>query len=257
MRGRRGSPGEGGIYKRNEGRWAGIVDLGWQDGKRRRKWIYGRIRAEVAEKLAKALSDHRVGQLVVDEQITVHQFFGARLDSIRRSVAPSTWTRYESLIRLHALPSIGRVRLARLTPIHLEQLYANRLKACQSRTTVLQLHRVMHHALRDAMRWSLVPRNVSELVTPPRRARYEFRVLSPDEAQRFLRAVRGNPLEALYVLAITTGMREGELFGLRWSDVNLTAGSVHLVRHLETRSSRRQVLLPRIAADALMAHETR
>jgi integrase len=122
---------------------------------------------------------------------------------------------------------------------------------------VLQLHRVLHHALRDAKRWGLVQRNVSELVTPPRRARFEFRVLSADEAQAFLRAVRGDRLEALYVMAITTGMREGELFGLRWSDVNLTTRSVHLVRRLKTKSSRRQVLLPRIAVEALTDHRIR
>ena len=94
-------------------------------------------------------------------------------------------------------------------------------------------------------------------MTPPRRAPYDFRVLSSEQAQTFLRAVKGDRLEALYVLAITTGMREGELFGLRWTDVNLRAGSLRLVRQPKTKSSRRQVLLPRIAVETLTAHETR
>jgi integrase len=249
--------GEGGIYKRDDGRWAGIADLGWQDGKRERKFVYARTRAEVAEKLAKALSDHRAGQLVVDERVTVQQFFETWLASVKRSVAFSTWQRYETLIRLHATPSIGRLRLARLSPLHLEQLYSGRLDAGLSPTTVLQLHRVLHHALRDAMRWNLVQRNVSELVTPPRKALYEFRVLSSEEARTFLQAVKGDRLEALYVLAITTGMREGELFGLRWADVNLTTRSLHLVKQLKTKSSRRQVLLPRLAFESLSDHRTR
>jgi integrase len=254
---RRRSRGEGGIYKREDGRWAGIADLGWRNGKRERKFVYARTRAEVAEKLAKALSDHRAGQLVADERITVQQFFETWLESVKRSVVLSTWQRYEALLRVHATPSIGRLRLARLGPLHLEQLYSSRLDAGLSPTTVLQLHRVLHHALRDALRWSLVPRNVSELVTPPRRASYEFRVLSPDEARAFLQTVKGDRLEALYVLAITTGMRQGELFGLRWTDVNLRAGSLRLVRQLKTKSSRRQVLLPRIAVEALTAHHER
>jgi len=222
-----------------------------------RRYVYSKTRAEVAEKLAKVLSDHRAGQLVADEQITAQQFFETWLESVSRSVAFSTWQRYETMIRIHVMPSIGRLRLARLSPLHLEQLYTGRLDAGLSPTTVLQLHRIVHHALRDAMRWNLVQRNVSELVTPPRRAHYEFRVLSPHEAQTFLRAVKGDRLEALYVLAITTGMREGELFGLRWADANLRTGSLHLVRQLKTKSSRRQVLLPRIAAEALTAHRVR
>jgi integrase len=122
---------------------------------------------------------------------------------------------------------------------------------------VLQLHRVLHHALRDAVRWSLVPRNISELVTAPRPAGYEFRVLSPQQARALLQAVNGDRLEALYVLAITTGMRQGGLPGLRWTDVNLHAGSLRLVRQLKTKSSRRQVLLPHIAVEALTAHHQR
>ena len=126
-----------------------------------------------------------------------------------------------------------------------------------SPTTVLQLHRVLHHALRDAVRWSVVPRNVSDLVTPPRRALHEFRVLSPNQARVFLRALEGDRLQALYVLAITTGMRQGELFGLHWADVNLRTRSLRLVRQLKTRSSRRQILLPRIAVDVLKRHHDR
>ncbi len=133
----------------------------------------------------------------------MEQFLDTWLETVRPSVAASTWTPYEGLLRLHALPSIGRLRLSRLGAFNLEQLYSGRIKAGLSPTTVLQLHRVLHHALRDAVRWSLVPRNVSELVSPPRRASYEFRVLSSEQARTFLQAVKGDRLEALYVLAIT------------------------------------------------------
>jgi integrase len=126
-----------------------------------------------------------------------------------------------------------------------------------SKTTVLQLHRILHHALRDASRRNLVSRNVTELVTPPRKTRHDFATLSPEQARRFLDAVKGDRLEALYVLALTAGMREGELFGLRWAEVNLGGNAVHLVKHLKTSTSRRQVLLVSVAAYALTTHRIR
>jgi integrase len=128
------------------------------------------------------------------------------------------------------------------------------VRAGLSPTTVLQLHRILHHA---AMRWNLVARNVAELVTPPRKASHDFLTFTPEQARRFLDAVKGDRLEALYILALTTGMREGELFGLRWADVNLAAGALHLVKQLKTRSSRRQILLVSVAVDALTRHLAR
>jgi len=122
---------------------------------------------------------------------------------------------------------------------------------------MLQLHRILHHALRDATRWNLVSRNVADLVTPPRKARHDFATLSPEQARRFLEAAKGDRLEALYILALTTGMREGELFGLRWADVNFDAGALYLVKHLKTSTSRRQVLLVDVAGEALIAHRLR
>jgi integrase len=104
---------------------------------------------------------------------------------------------------------------------HLDQFYGLLVRSGLSSTTVLQLHRILHHALRDAMRWNLVARNVAELVTPPRRAHHNFVTFGPEQARRFLEAVKGDRLGALYILALTTGMREGELFGLRWADVSL------------------------------------
>jgi integrase len=249
--------GEGSIYRRPDGRWTATIDLGWQGGKRRRKFLYGKTRAEVAQKLAVALKAHRDGQVFGDERTTVEQFLRAWLRSVEASVGPRTWIRYEELIRLHAVPHIGRVRLTRLGARQLDQLYGELVRAGLSPTTVVQLHRILHHALRDAMRWNLVARNATELVTPPRKAHHDFVTFTPDQARCFLEAVRGDRLEALYILALTTGMREGELFGLRWVDVNLAAGALHLVKQLKTRSSRRQVLLVSVAVDALGRHLVR
>jgi integrase len=219
--------------------------------------LYGKTRPEVARKLSAALKALQEGQVLPDERITVEQFLQAWLKTVEPSLRPRTWTRYEQLIRKHATPYVGKLRLTKLDPRHLEELYADRVRSGLSKTTVLQLHRILHHALRDATRWNLVSRNVTELVTPPRKARHDFATLSPEQARRFLDAVKGDRLEALYVLALTTGMRAGELFGLRWADVNLDACALHLVKQLKTSTSRRQVLLVSVAVEALIAHRTR
>jgi site-specific recombinase XerD len=211
---RRRGHGEGSIYRRPDGRWAATIDLGWHGGKRRRKFLYGKTRAEVARKLATSLQAHRDGQVFGDERTTVEQFLSAWLVTVEPSLAPRTWTRYEQLIRRHTAPHIGKVRLTKLGARHLDQLYSALVRSGLSPTTVLQLHRILHHALRDATRWNLVARNVAELVTPPRRARHDFVTLTPEQARRFLDGVKGDRLEALYILGLTTGMREGELFGL-------------------------------------------
>jgi integrase len=254
---RRRAPGEGSITRRQDGLWAGMLDLGWQDGKRKRKFVYARTRAEAARKLAEATRQLQEGRLIADERTTVEQYLRAWLEIIEPTIAPSTHKRYGQLLRLHAYPYIGRHRLTKLEPTHLARLYARRIKAGLSPTTVLQLHRVLHHALKDAHRQGLAPRNVAELVTPPVKAEHEFITLSPKQARRFLEVVVGDRLEALYVVALTTGMREGELLGLRWADVDLDAGALHVVRRLKRRTSRRQVLLVGVAVQALKLHHGR
>ena len=193
-------------------------------------------------------------------------FLGEWLESVKPSLRPRTWTRYESLIRIHALPSIGRVPLAKLTPAHLQKLYATRLDAGQSPASVRQLHAVLHRALRQAFRWSLVARNVGDMVTAPRVERHQIKPLDQDQARALLEAASGDRFEALYVLALSTGMRLGELMAVRWADVDLelgslyvrgtlirTSGEVHIAEP-KTARSRRRIELTALAVDALRRH---
>jgi Phage integrase, N-terminal SAM-like domain len=101
---RRRGHGEAPIYRRSDGRWAAMVDLGWRGGKRRRKFLYGKTRPEVARKLSAALKALQEGQVLPDERITVEQFLQAWLKTVEPSLRPRTWTRYEQLIRKHATP---------------------------------------------------------------------------------------------------------------------------------------------------------
>ena len=187
-------------------------------------------------------------------------------DSVKDTVKISTYQRYEQVVRLHLVPGLGRVKLKALTPAHVQRFYRDRLDSGLSPSTVRKFHNVLHRALRQAVRWDLIPRNVTEATEPPKETSEEIQPLSKEEARQLLEATRGDCLEALYVLALTTGMREGELLALKWEDVDL-AKSVLRIRSTLTRDhgryhfgepksekGRRQIDLPEEASKALGAH---
>jgi integrase len=263
MSGRRAN-NEGSIYKRRDGRWVASISL--DHG--RRKYLYGKTRQEVGRKLTAVLKARQDGLPVLGERQTVAQYLEGWLESARPSLRPRTFSRYEQYLRLHAIPEIGRLSLAKLGPQHLQRLYASRLEAGLSPTSVAHLHAVLHRALEQAARWGLVARNVASLVTRPRITRQEMTTLSPEQARAFLEAAQEDRLGALYVLALTTGMRQGELLALRWRDVDLQAGTLQVRATLQrtgngfsfaepkTARSRRQVALTGIAIAALRRHRT-
>ncbi len=229
---RKRANGEGSIYKRADGRWAASVST--DHGKR--KAFYGKTREAVARKLATAIKARQDGLPLVAERQTVANYLQHWLETAKPTVRPRTFVRYEEYVRLHAIPELGRLALARLSPQHLQRLYASRLEAGLSPATVAHLHAVLHRALGQAARWGLVPRNVAELVTPPRPERREMFTLSPEQARTFLAAAEGDRLEALYVLALNTGMRQGEILALRWKDVDLDAGALQVLATLQRTS---------------------
>ncbi|MBI4491737.1 MAG: site-specific integrase [Chloroflexi bacterium] len=269
QRGRRGH-GEGSIHQREDGRWVAVVDQGWKDGKRQRKYLYGETRREVSEKLKAALHDQAAGLPLPSERQTVGQFLERWLeDSAKPNVRPRTFTRYHDLLTLHAIPTLGKRPLAKLSAQDLQALYGQKLDQLAART-VGHLHRVLHCALRDALRWGLVARNVCDAVQPPKVARPEMQVLAPEQARQLLAAADGEPLEALYVLAVTAGLRQGELFGLKWQDLDLEAGRLQVRRTLgrvrkqgflesepKSARSRRSITLTPLAIGALRHHRAR
>lgn len=261
--GKRGQ-GEGSIGKSKEGRWWARISL--PNGKR--KAFYGKTRQEVARKLAIAQRDRQMGLPIVPEHQTVSQFLAQWLDVVRSTSKDATYSNYEAYVRLHIVSALGKVKLSRLTPQQLQALYAKKLREGLSSTSVAHLHAVIHRALRQALRWGLVATSVAEAVDPPRRRRIEYRALTPEEARRFLDKARGDRFEALYVLALTAGLREGELLALRWKDLDLEGKSLQVVQTVrrsriqkelvfsepKTDRSRRRVVLTELAISALRRH---
>ena len=189
---RRRGRGEGGITKRKDGRWMAQVDLGWQDGRRRRKALYGRTKAEVQDKLRETLHRRDHGLPPVPEQETLGSFLRRWLDLKQGQVRQGTWRRYEQIVRSHLLPSLERIRLARLTPQDVAACL-RRVETSASAYTARGAREVLRSALNQALRWELVSRNVAALTDAPRHRARQIQPLTPEQAATLLDARRGPP----------------------------------------------------------------
>jgi integrase len=262
---RRGN-GEGTITRRKDGRWEARYYAQTVNGAKR-KILYGKTRAEARDKLAKALSDRIDGIVYDDENMTLSEYLDVWLKgSVFGSVRQSTYDRDTNLVNNHIKPVLGGLKLKKLNSAHIQNFYRDRLDAGLSGSTVHKMHDILRRGLAQAVKWHLVPRNVAEAAKPPRPASKEMQALSADEARKLLEVAGDARLEALYVLAIHTGMRQGELLALRWQDVDLE-NAVASVRRTLTRSggkvvfgepktnkSRRSIRLTPQAVEALRAH---
>jgi integrase len=262
---RRRGKGEGSIYRRaSDGRW--IAALIMADG--RRVVRRASSRKDAAAKLELLLKARAEGQALPADR-SAAAFLNEWLTVVKHTVAAGTFERYEQYIRVHAIPALGRIRLGRLTPQHVQRLYQDKLAAGLSPTTVSHLHTVLHGAFAEAVRWGLLPRNVVSLARPPRKAHVEVVALTVEQARALLAAAAGNRFEALFVLALKTGMRRGELLALRWEDVDLDKGMIQVRGTLrrtregltfgvpKTAASRRQVVLSPSLEAALRRHRAR
>ena len=256
------SNGEGSVVKRKDGRWCAAYTF---DGKRH--YMYGKTRKEVVGKLKDKLAES--GDAYYPD-IAIEDYLTRWLeDSVKGSVRARTHERYESVCRVHINPHVGDKKLTDLKEMDVWSLYRERLWSGLSPRTVRYVYVTLHKALKQAVRWRLVPRNVAEAAVPPRVQKKEVRVLSPAQARVFLRSVEGLRLEAMFVLAITTGMRQGEMTGLRWEDVDLEDGTLCVLRTLsktrdgivfnqpKTAKGRRSVALTHLAIGALEKHRAR
>ena len=208
---RRRAKGEGAVYRRADGRWVGQVQLGYVDGRLVRKVVYGKTRIEVAEKVRRALEANRQGLLSPGRSPRLGDFLTQWLKTIEGTIRPSTFASYEGIARRHLIPTLGRIALDRLSVHDVAGLLAKkRAEGLSPRTTQYILF-IFRNALNKAMRWGAATRNVALLVDAPRVAHRDVNVLSPDEAMSLVRRARDDRLEGLWVLALSTGLRRGEL----------------------------------------------
>jgi integrase len=256
---RRGNS-EGSLYRRSDGYWVGAISTG---GKRR--VVYGKTRREAAEKLAALQRDASTGTLVQVSRLTVADLLQQWLDAAGLTCKPSTLYGYRVVVRCHLAPEFGPLPLQKLAPQHIIRLYQAKRAQGLSPRRVQIIHAVLHKALAEAVRWRLVPRNVADDVKPPRQEHHEPRIWSVEEVRNFLNTVQSSEdrYAPALVLALGLGLRESELFGLRWEAVNSEQGTATVDRTLtwvggvptwgttKSRAGRRVLPLPQPAREAL------
>lgn len=220
----------GSVRRRENGDWEYRFDAGVDPltGRRRRPGRSGfATRREAEQALRTAISANEQGRTVRSSARTVAQFLEEWHAAIKPSVRPTTWVNYRNYLRFYVVPHIGKTRLQDLTPVRLNLLYGHLMDHGRIRgegglapKTIVNIHRMLHRALRDAVRWDMVPRNAAEDAQPPRARRPRITVWEPEEMRRFVDQVRSDRFFALWLLAATTGMRRGELAGLLSTDID-------------------------------------
>ena len=227
-------PGEGSIYQ-SGGVWIAAISIG---GRANRRYIRRkrRTKREAGEALDELVADRRAG--IRPTKQTTGDYL-TRWVADARNIRTTTRHGYEAVVTYHLVPALGHIRLTDLTPMDVERALA-RLAPAMSPKSLRNVHGVLRRALGQAVRAGLLSRNVAsrEFVDAPRVTLEEPRALSRDEVRRLLNAARGDRLEALFVTAIGTGLRQGELLGLAWEDVDLEAGQLAVRRELVRRDGR-------------------
>jgi integrase len=241
-------------------------------GKRRQKLLTARTKKEaetLAAQLVANIANGGFGEAEA-KKLTLSQYLARWYPSLEGAVRPSTQRRYQDVLTQHVEPMLGTKNLSKLTPLEVQALYAEKLSAGLSPTTVALIHNILHRALKQAVRWGLLTRNVTEAVTPPREAKLEYVTWNEQQVREFLVVSDGDEWAALWRLALTTGMRRGEILGLRWEDVDLDKGVLSVRRTLsrgtggtytygtpKTTTGKRSIALTRSAVDSLKAHRRR
>jgi integrase len=255
--------GEGTLFQNKQGYWVAEVTL--PNGKRKRK--YARVQKDAKAWLLgqrKAISE---AMWVESDSITVSAYLDRYMTDVgANTLRPKTIESYSSLIRLHVKPEIGNIRLTALSAAHLQHLYTAKLNEGLSRRTVRYIHSVLHKSLNQAMRWGLVVRNVCDLVDPPTPAKPNHSVWDVEQVKIFLRYTKNQRMHPVYVLAMT-GMRLGELLGVRYEDVNWGGGTIHISHAVQyihghgiidtepkTDSAKRTIKLPAFVLKVLRNH---
>jgi integrase len=255
---------------RSDGRWE--VRL-WVRGRRHTRALPVGTTRGMAERAREDLARaDRDGRAIGSPRQTVADYLRSWLDvTATKTLRPRSLERYTGVIEQHVLPTAGTIPLERFSRQHVEDLHGlwgSRLSSASVRYN----HAVLRSAFREAVEWHLIERNPTHAVRPPRRVLKPMRALTAAQVRLLCEGARGDDLEALFVLAVTTGMRLGELLGLRWSDVELDPSGLSrvvvqrtLVRvsgrwlfgEPKSARSRRGIVLSQRAVTALRAHRAR
>ncbi len=268
---RRRGQNEGSIFQRKDGRWVGQLSLGWELGRRKCRWVYGHTAEEVRKALNQLKTDQDKGLPVASDG--PKRLAGYLDDWLENRIKPRAKARsyesFEILIRKHIKPALGNLLLRDVQPATIQKFLNAKFNDGLSAQTVCHLRTVLRSAFNQALKENIIGRNPAALVDPPRIPDRQMQPLSPDEARDLLQAVAEERLEAVFTVALSLGLRRGEILGLKWADVDFDERTMSISRSLQrvdgkltevetkTRRSRRTVAMPETVIASLRRHRAR
>lgn len=266
--------GEGSISQRPGGRWEAKITVGTDNnGRRIRRAVYGDTKEEVQDKLAELRREARAGLLTQPTQITVGEFLVEWLaTTVKPKSSPTTYNRYESIVRLKITPIIGGLKVSTLVPMHVYHLMGELQRKGESLWSQKLAGMYLHTALKTAVRLKLLASNPAAEVPRAKPGEREMSIYSEEQVRVLITASRDRRLGALFVLAVSSGMRQGELLALEWTDFDFDAGTVSVKRSLvevkkkdsgqrfitkepKSRASRRTIKLSPFVVETMRRHQ--
>lgn len=228
MVGRRAA-GEGSVYKRGK-RWVGQVGSG-----KNREIKYFDTQREANDWRHKKVEQKRQGLQVAGSKVPLSKFLDEWLIVKKTSIRPNTYLQYSQIVHQHINPTLGEIKLRDLKPHQVQNLYTKKLADGISPRTTRLIHSVLHNALNHALKIGLVVRNVSDMTTLPKVPRKEMKTLDDYQVLQLLQAAEGTRMRVLFRIAVTTGLRQGEILGLKWSDLDWQTGRLQIQRQVQRR----------------------
>lgn len=241
----RNAQGAGTIRQRPDGRWEARYTVGRNSGtgKQIQKSIYGKTQAEVRKKLQAVSVDIENGTYTEPSRLTVAQWLDIWLDEYTNDIKPNTTASYKQHCKNYLKPQLGAIKLTALTAPVIQKMY-NTLYKGNSKTnplsakTIQNLHGVLHKALQQAVKLGYIRFNASDSCSIPKVTRKEIKPLNDNDIKQFISACDGEPYKDVYITTLFTGMRQGEILGLKWSDIDFNNGTILISRQLQRKRDR-------------------
>ncbi|MCT8999212.1 site-specific integrase [Chelativorans intermedius] len=232
---------KGHIRERSPGRWAIVLDIYDETGKRRRKWhSFAGTKRQAQEECARLIAEMRGGTYVEPSKVTIAKHLETWLDHMKSQVTPRTHERYSEIARKNIVPLIGSVPLTKLRPVQISDAYAKALasgrrdgKGGLAPSTIIYMHRIIKQALAQAVKWGMLVRNPADAVKPPKAERAGLKTLDMPQTAALIEGLRGSRMLIPAMLAVLCGLRRGEIVALRWRHVDLEAGVLSIVESAE------------------------
>ncbi len=228
--------GEGSIGKYKDG-WRSRIMIGYnENGKPIRKEFYGKTQKEVKEKLENFKKQYLMQNIQIDENLTVQEWFYTFIFEYKHNkIKPSSFERYEGIYRNYILDSsLGTTKLNKLNVTIIQKYYNTLLKNNVSASTIKSINQHLKPCLEEATRQDFINKNFAKLIELPKTEKIEkLEILTPEQQAQFIKAIKGHDLEMLFIMALGTGLRLGELLGLKWQDIDFTNSSLEVKRSLK------------------------